>query len=131
MKSFPEYIVTDPAGVQACCEDIAASSQVGFDTEFVGEDTYVPHLCLVQVATPNALYVLDPFDCGPLEEFWTLLADPARLVELPRHAAHRHGHEIHVLPHHLEAVEERAHAPPLLLRQRLAPVVIAAAVGDL
>jgi len=80
MKSFPEYIVTDPAGVQACCEDIAASSQVGFDTEFVGEDTYVPHLCLVQVATPNALYVLDPFDCGPLEEFWTLLADPARLV---------------------------------------------------
>lgn len=80
MKSLPEYIVTDPAGVRACCEDVATSPQVGFDTEFVGEDTYVPHLCLVQVATPKALYVLDPFDCGPLDEFWNLIADPDRLV---------------------------------------------------
>lgn len=80
MKSLPEYIVTDPDGVRACCADVAASPQVGFDTEFVGEDTYVPDLCLVQVATPNALYVLDPFDCGPLGEFWNLIADPGRAV---------------------------------------------------
>jgi ribonuclease D len=80
MKSLPEYIVTDPDGVRTCCDDVAASPQVGFDTEFVGEDTYVPDLCLVQVATPNALYVLDPFDCGPLGEFWNLLADPGRVV---------------------------------------------------
>jgi ribonuclease D len=80
MKSLPEYIVTDPDGVRACCDDVAASPHVGFDTEFVGEDTYVPDLCLVQVATPNALYVLDPFDCGPLGEFWNLIADPARVV---------------------------------------------------
>ena len=80
MKSLPEYIVVDPAGVRACCDDVAASDQVGFDTEFVGEDTYIPHLCLVQVATPTALYVLDPFDCGPLDDFWNLIADPNRLV---------------------------------------------------
>lgn len=80
MKSLPEYIVTDPDGLKACCEDIAASPQIGFDTEFVGEETYVPHLCLVQVATPNALYVLDPFDCGPLDAFWNLVADPRRLA---------------------------------------------------
>jgi ribonuclease D len=80
MKPLPEYIVTDPDGVRACCADVAASPQVGFDTEFVGEDTYVPDLCLVQVATPNALYVLDPFDCGPLDAFWDLIADPARVV---------------------------------------------------
>jgi len=80
MKPLPEYIVTDPDGVRACCADVAASPQVGFDTEFVGEDTYVPDLCLVQVATPNALYVLDPFDCGPLEEFWNLIVDPTRVV---------------------------------------------------
>ena len=75
MKSLPEYIVTDPDGVRTCCADVAASAQVGFDTEFVGEDTYVPDLCLVQVATPNALYVLDPFDCGPLDDFWNLLTE--------------------------------------------------------
>jgi ribonuclease D len=80
MKPPPEYIVTDPAGLRTCCDDVAQSPQVGFDTEFVGEDTYVPHLCLVQVATPKALYVLDPFDCGPLDEFWDLIADPKRLV---------------------------------------------------
>lgn len=80
MKPLPEYIVTDPDGVRACCDDVAASPQVGFDTEFVGEDTYVPDLCLVQVATPNALYVLDPFDCGPLDEFWRLIADRNRVV---------------------------------------------------
>src|SRR5215218_10438318 len=80
MTPLPEYIITDPAGVRACCDDVAASPQVAFDTEFVGEDTYVPHLCLVQVATPTALYVLDPFDCGPLDEFWELIADPKRLV---------------------------------------------------
>src|SRR5215203_969830 len=80
MKSLPEYIVVDAVGVRACCDDVATSAQVGFDTEFVGEDTFIPHLCLVQVATPKALYVLDPFDCGPLDEFWNLIVDPNRLV---------------------------------------------------
>src|SRR3954447_16240612 len=80
MKALPAYVVADPDGVRTCCDDVAASSQVGFDTEFVGEDTYVPDLCLVQVATPNALYVLDPFDCGPLDEFWRLIVDPGRVV---------------------------------------------------
>jgi ribonuclease D len=80
MTPLPEFIITDPIGVQACCDDVAASAQVAFDTEFVGEDTYVPDLCLVQVATPKALYVLDPFECGPLDEMWELIADPARVA---------------------------------------------------
>jgi ribonuclease D len=80
MKPLPEYIVVDPAGVRTCCDDVASCAQIGFDTEFVGEETYIPHLCLVQIATPNALYVLDPFDSGPLEELWELIADPSRLV---------------------------------------------------
>lgn len=80
MKPLPEYIVVDPPGLRTCCDDVAACSQIGFDTEFVGEETYIPHLCLVQIATPNALYVLDPFDCGPLNELWELIADPNRLV---------------------------------------------------
>jgi len=80
MKPIPEYIVTDPDGLRICCDDVAASPHIGFDTEFVGEQTYTPDLCLIQVATPSALYVLDPFDCGPLDEFWSLIADPARVV---------------------------------------------------
>src|SRR5262249_24672251 len=50
------------------------------DTEFVGEDTFHPSLCLVQVATDEALYVIDPFTVGPLDDFWKAVVDPANLV---------------------------------------------------
>ncbi|MFW5740185.1 MAG: hypothetical protein ACOC1F_07450, partial [Myxococcota bacterium] len=33
---------------------------VAFDTEFIGEETYVPRICLVQVATAERLWLLDP-----------------------------------------------------------------------
>ena len=53
---------------------------LAFDTEFVGEDAYRPELCLVQVATPDRLFVIDPFGCGPLDDFWRLLLAPGRTV---------------------------------------------------
>ncbi len=79
-KSLPEHHVLTPEQLRACCDDIAQHSPIGFDTEFVGEDTYIPHLCLIQIATLKALYVIDPFVCGPLDEFWALLTDPKRIV---------------------------------------------------
>jgi ribonuclease D len=80
MKSLPEHIVTQAQQLDACCADIAASPQIAFDTEFVGEDTYVPDLCLIQVATPKNLYIIDPFHFDSLECFWKLLTDNQRLV---------------------------------------------------
>jgi ribonuclease D len=80
MPPLPETIVTEPAQLAACCQEIAASQQIGFDTEFVGEDTYRPELCLIQVATPQHLYVIDPVTAGALEPFWTVIVDPARSV---------------------------------------------------
>jgi ribonuclease D len=80
MPPLPETIVTEPAQLAAGCQEIAASQQIGFDTEFVGEDTYRPELCLIQVATPQHLYVIDPLTAGPLKPFWKIIADPARLV---------------------------------------------------
>lgn len=53
---------------------------MGFDTEFVGEETYDPSLCLVQVSTDDALYLIDPLSAGPLDAFWQILLDPARTV---------------------------------------------------
>ena len=79
-KSLPEHLVVTPEQLRECCEDIARHSPIGFDTEFVGEETYVPQLCLIQIATPQALYVIDPFECGPLDDFWALLTDPRRIV---------------------------------------------------
>lgn len=75
---LPEQLVATPAELTACLEHLAGCSLIGFDTEFVGEDAYRPELCLVQIATPERLYVIDPFGVGPLDGFWKLLHDPVR-----------------------------------------------------
>lgn len=51
-----------------------------FDTEFVGEETYIPKLCLVQVATPDALYLVDPLSIDDITPFWRVVAEPGRRV---------------------------------------------------
>ncbi len=75
-----EEIVTQPEELAACCAELARCSCFGFDTEFVGEDTYHPSLCLVQVATPDRLFLIDPLTTGPLDAFWQLVVDPVRVV---------------------------------------------------
>lgn len=79
-SGLPETIVTDAKGLQECLQHLERCSHVAFDTEFVGEQTYRPDLCLVQVATSDRLFIIDPLSCGPLTEFWELLADPARVA---------------------------------------------------
>src|SRR5690349_10252989 len=80
MPEVPEAIVTTAEELEACCEHLAACRRFGFDTEFVGENTYHPHLCLVQVATAERLYLIDPLAAGPLDAFWRLVVDPQNLV---------------------------------------------------
>jgi ribonuclease D len=78
--ALPESLVTHPAQLAAALDHIAEMPLVGFDTEFVGEDAYRPELCLVQVSTAEQLFVIDPYECGPLDEFWELLLDPERVT---------------------------------------------------
>jgi ribonuclease D len=80
MSEVREEIVATPGELAACCDYLASCPQLGFDTEFVGEDTYHPSLCLVQVATADRLVLIDPLTAGPLDAFWNLLLDPARVV---------------------------------------------------
>jgi ribonuclease D len=79
MADSQELIVTRPDELTDCCAYIANCSVFGFDTEFVGEDTYHPSLCLVQVAAGDRLYLLDPLSVGSLDSFWRLVIDPARV----------------------------------------------------
>ncbi len=80
MKHLPESVVADPAEFAECCEHLRQCPLIAFDTEFIGEETYIPDLCLIQVATPERLMLIDPLTCGPIDEFWNLVADPARTV---------------------------------------------------
>lgn len=75
-----EILITAAEELVACRTHLAGCPRIGLDIEFVGEDHYHPKLCLVQVATPDKLYVIDPFTVGPLEGFWKELVDPAHQV---------------------------------------------------
>ncbi len=46
-----------------------------FDTEFVSEYSYQPQLCLIQVATPGAVTLIDPLALDDVAPFWNWLAD--------------------------------------------------------
>src|SRR5262249_30623128 len=80
LPALPENIVTHPAQLVACLDHLAQAQAIAFDTEFVGEDAYRPELCLVQVATAEKLFIIDPFSSGPLDRFWQILLDSAKTV---------------------------------------------------
>lgn len=48
----------------------------GIDTEFMREKTYRAKLCLVQVATRDGIYLIDPLDGLTLDPIAELIADP-------------------------------------------------------
>jgi ribonuclease D len=79
-QHLPEQFITRPEDLAGCCAHLAACRRFGLDTEFVGEDTYHPSLCLIQVATDDALVLIDPLSVGPLDQFWQVVVDPANLV---------------------------------------------------
>ncbi|MCO6047992.1 HRDC domain-containing protein [Aeoliella sp. ICT_H6.2] len=62
------------------CGEIVDSDRVGFDTEFVSEDTFRPQLCLVQVVTDRCMSVVDPQEVEDLTPFWTALAEGDHLT---------------------------------------------------
>lgn len=78
------------------CAQIAKSSVFGFDTEFVSEESFRPELCLVQVATPTDLFVIDAIAIGSLEAFWDLVTDGKRNVIV--HAGRRKSASASIYP---------------------------------
>lgn len=73
----PSPIITRQSDLEALCERIEAAPIVGFDTEFVSEDTFHPELCLIQVVTPDELAVVDP-QVVDVKPFWRVIADGDR-----------------------------------------------------
>lgn len=82
--SIAEHIIDQPDALGAAVEHISKFETIGFDTEFVGEHTFHPELCLIQVATPERLLLIDPQSAGPLDDFWQLMANGK--VEVVVHA---------------------------------------------
>ncbi len=72
--------VTTPEQLTELCQQLADCDRIGFDTEFVSEDTFRPELCLVQVVSRHGMAIIDPQPIGNLDEFWNLLADGSHVT---------------------------------------------------
>ena len=59
---------------------MAGADLLGMDTEFVAEDRYRPELCLLQISTPEQVFLVDPSGITQLEPVWQALLDPRHKV---------------------------------------------------
>jgi ribonuclease D len=71
-------LVTTDSQFRELVDRLAGHPHIAFDTEFVSEHTYRSQLCLIQVAAPGTLAVIDTLKVRELEPFWRLLTDPGR-----------------------------------------------------
>lgn len=74
----PAIYITDQEKLEALCDQLSGSSYLALDTEFVGEDSFLPKLELIQVASERVAAVID-FPAleaqGSLKAFWGLICD--------------------------------------------------------
>ncbi|HZH49704.1 MAG TPA: ribonuclease D [Nitrospira sp.] len=79
MTPLQKRYITDGAALETLCTQLRSSPRLALDTEFVGEDSFIPKLELIQVASPEIAAVID-FPAvqthGSLAPFWDLICDP-------------------------------------------------------
>ncbi|MEM8739272.1 MAG: HRDC domain-containing protein [Planctomycetota bacterium] len=84
----PEAAVTtaqSQAELGALVDELRSAQCFGYDTEFIGEDSFYSRFCVIQVATREKITLIDVLAPGlDLMPFWELIADPA--VEVIVHA---------------------------------------------
>lgn len=72
--------IEDSAVLEDWCRANEDCRLLGFDTEFVSEDSYRPELCLIQVKTHSGIAIIDPMIIDDLSCFWRMLTAPGRTV---------------------------------------------------
>jgi ribonuclease D len=77
-------VITSDAGLLGLLDHLRATKRFAYDSEFIGELTYVPKLCLIQVATAERVALIDPLAGVELRPFWELIADDS--IEKVTHA---------------------------------------------
>ena len=68
---MPEYsLVNEPDSI---ADDLGRHDFVAVDTEFMREKTFFAELCLVQIATGEQIYCVDPLNGHDMSVFWDAL----------------------------------------------------------
>jgi len=75
LPSVPSGLIRTAQALEETCAHLGESGRFAFDTEFIGENSYQPLLCLVQVATAERVELIDPLAIEDLEPLWALMAD--------------------------------------------------------
>ncbi|MBX3326129.1 MAG: hypothetical protein KF682_09555, partial [Nitrospira sp.] len=57
--STPSQYITSASELGELCQQLRDSPRLALDTEFVGEDSFVPKLELIQVATEQTAAIID------------------------------------------------------------------------
>jgi ribonuclease D len=87
--STPLQYITDRKGLDSLCRTLHQSPRLALDTEFVGEESFVPRLELIQVATEQTAAIID-FPAvqadGSLDVFWEIVcrSDVEKIVHAGR-----------------------------------------------
>lgn len=76
----PATLIEDQGGLAEVVSHLASHNLVTYDTEFIGEETYYPQLCLVQVGTREQVFLIDPFAVEDLCPLFEVLAAPERTM---------------------------------------------------
>ncbi len=75
---IPHQYITSASTLSELCEQLRDSPRLALDTEFVGEESFVPKLELIQVATERTAAIID-FPAvrseGTLDGFWEIVCD--------------------------------------------------------
>jgi ribonuclease D len=70
-------LISLPEQLREAVDYVRSVGTFAYDSEFIGEASYHPKLCLIQVATHERILLIDPLAGLDLTGFWELLADPA------------------------------------------------------
>jgi ribonuclease D len=71
----PATLITTDNELKILVDHLRAIGRFGYDSEFIGELTYIPKLCLIQVASAERIALVDPLADLDLKPFWELIAD--------------------------------------------------------
>ena len=73
----PAPLIATSDGLDELLAHLRAAGRFAYDSEFIGELTYLPKLCVIQVATSQRVALIDPLAGLNLTPFWEVLCDPS------------------------------------------------------